>query len=486
MEITPGPKSLLDCPVEILRVIFSHDTSLAGLDSLSRTSRDIRVLTEPLLYSRIEWEWVRRERPPRVALLLRTLLHRPDLAAHVRVFAIRAKGWVIRYFHWEEAATLSGHPGLSDQEVEDAVRKASPDPSLAARWISEARALVMDAFVALLLAQLPGLTELILTCPLSRNMGMVGRLMLSGASHDHGRFRRLRSVQVDLDPDWNNRLENDDGMEDALAMFYLPSVRHIEAVIGNPRSTFAWPASTPEPSALTSLNLRGIREPHLADILKSTRSLTRLSWEWFKTPEMRRTSYVLDLDAVSAALGHVEATLAELIITADLSPGQAPELPRIEIRGAVESLRAMQRLESLQVPYIFLLGSAAVPHNHTRRLQDALPQTLRRLSLTNEMDCYQWHVNDEHGWSLEHQFDTISAWLQASRTATPLVHTLVLAEWKWDQWDSDMFIDLRDVGTACDVLVEYRWSRGWLHSAYQERFDASVAAKPACRQSHLG
>merc|ERR1711939_1143861 len=53
------------------------------LHKLSLVNKESRASCEPLLYSSIEWIWL-EDRPPPIVPFIRTILQRPELAAHVR------------------------------------------------------------------------------------------------------------------------------------------------------------------------------------------------------------------------------------------------------------------------------------------------------------------------------------------------------------------------------------------------------------------
>lgn len=74
-------------PVELWDLIFYHlaQKDLALLNSVCKT---LHVLTEPVLYAGIKWTEGKQSevslRRPKIHLLLRSLLNRPDLALHIK------------------------------------------------------------------------------------------------------------------------------------------------------------------------------------------------------------------------------------------------------------------------------------------------------------------------------------------------------------------------------------------------------------------
>lgn len=459
-------RGLLDCPTEIFNEIFGLDTSPADLASLCRTNKSVSILTEPLLYAKVEWEWLEADHPPPITLLLRTLLHRPDLATHVESLILRGETFIFSCKK-RKSPPLPSRPGLSDHEIENAIRKTTASEAntgLADQWISAARAGSMDAFVALLLVRLPRLARLVLETNFARDMDLVGRAVLCETTRSSGAsFRRLRSVDIFAREDWDATPTSIDNTEAALAMFYLPSVQHIRATVGSPKGAFGWPAQAPDPSTLTSLELFDIREPHLGELLKVTPCLRRLSWTWYKNPDMHHTSHIVDLDAISAALECVGETLTELDISADTDEGCGVDFPRLEFQGALDGLRKLRYLERLRIPLIFLMGSASAGLDaRRRRLEDVVPSTLRHVTLTHELGMNDCFVNGDHSWDDGDQFDKIASWLQASKVATPHLRSMdfEFGIWAPSGWNASMRDSLRRLGAEMGIKVECTYLSG--------------------------
>lgn len=490
MDYMPEPRwstSILDCPVEIFHAIFALDTSPADLASLCCASKSVNALAQPLLYSKIEWEWLEAARPPPITLLLGTLVRRPDLAAHVQHLVLRGETFIFSHRKKKSPPLPAGHRGLSDDDIASAIRKIIPttdvddddDTNLADDWLSAARAGRMDAFVALLLVHLPRLARLVLETNFARDMDMIGRAVLAHRSF----FQHLRSVDVFARHDWAVSPTHIDNTDAALSLFYLPCVAHMRVTIGSsPRSTFRWPAPfPPDPRHLTSLELLDIREPHLGEVLRATtktcggggggggNGLRSLAWTWYKSADVPHTSHVADLDAVCAALAEVGETLVALDISADTDEGcgggddgGGADVPRLEFHGGMEGLRArMGCLERLRAPLVFLLGPAgdeASRRRRRRRLEDVMPAAVRHVTLTHELGMSDCTVNGDHAWGDEDQFDRIVAWLRVSGLVTPRLRRLDLEDgsiWAPSGWDASMRERLRRIGDEVGVQVEY-------------------------------
>ncbi|KAK4107503.1 hypothetical protein N656DRAFT_802682 [Canariomyces notabilis] len=83
--------SLMDWPGEVQLSVLKH-LSCHDLGSLSLVSRGFRRLAEPCLYAGIVLTWSRDQAPP-LALLLRSLLERRELASHVRRLELLGTGF---------------------------------------------------------------------------------------------------------------------------------------------------------------------------------------------------------------------------------------------------------------------------------------------------------------------------------------------------------------------------------------------------------
>ncbi|KAB8228860.1 uncharacterized protein BDW43DRAFT_315499 [Aspergillus alliaceus] len=193
----------------------------------------------------------------------------------------------------------------------------------------------MDAFVTLLLSQLPRLRRLYLgqnffrECPL---MGMMLRSALCEETQDSHlpSFTHLQDVSA-VPPGLGlkfRRYTNVRNTADVLPLFYLPSVEQIWAFVDTP-VTFIWPGRyPPDPSRFASLDVTMLREGHLGQMLSVTRGLRKLQWDWYYRPDLedRFVTDIIDLDQIAADLSHVQETLADLTITAGTDFSQADHM----------------------------------------------------------------------------------------------------------------------------------------------------------------
>jgi hypothetical protein len=125
------------------------------------------------------------------------------------------------------------------------------------QWGQDLRRGKMDAFVALLLSRLHHLTRLVLGPHFTKETVLLGMLFSSAlcetSDHRLSTFHRLREVTYELKPDCLRAMSGRN-TADVLPFFYLPEVRLLSLALDNP-VTFSWPAHTPDPSTITSLNL---------------------------------------------------------------------------------------------------------------------------------------------------------------------------------------------------------------------------------------
>lgn len=432
---------------------------------MGRTNKALNIVAVPILYSSIEWAWLEEDRIPLIGFLLCTILNRPDLAAHVKSLTLRGSTFSLPPFTGKKPPLVpaSSRAGLrlNDDELESVISQATLDSALADSWIAAAREGRMDALVALLLIHLPQLTTLILETNFAKEKSMIGQVVLHECTSV---LQQLQTIKISLETDWDTRNTTIDNTDAVLAMFYLRKIRYIQAEIGNPPNLLKWPgAFTPDSSDLTSLDLYSKREPHLGEILKVTQNLTSLSWLWDYDPDLLHYSPVIDLDAISAALRHVHRTLTHLNISATTSEGDGVDFRRLTFPGSMDGLRDMQCLETLQAPFVFLLGVPG-PGAEERRLEDVVPSTLRHLTITQELGMWGCIVNDDFAWDDEDQFEKIASWLASpqscsSSTRRPYLQSMSLEFGTWSPlefglWGVEMQNRLRNLGGEICVDVE--------------------------------
>ncbi|PYI01921.1 hypothetical protein BO78DRAFT_378087 [Aspergillus sclerotiicarbonarius CBS 121057] len=455
-QAAPG---IISCPAEILDLVFQL-LSPADLRVFGRVNKAFRNYVEPLLYSKIQWTWLKAESPPPITLLVRKILCRPQLATYITNIHFESD----TFCRWS-FKVVPKIPFTSELNEPIAfIRKTGV--SYTDLWIQELCQGITDAWLALLLAQLPRLKCLYLSpnfTQQSKLIGMVLRSAIEPAYYGLPDFRHLRDVSFHLRVgDRSRKKRNDKNTTDVLPFFYLPSIQHLSASIENP-VIFTWPAAHLPVPNLTSLDLNFVREAHLGQLLSVTQNLKTLRWAWYFdiSVEDQFTTPIVDLDQIDTALSHVRDTLTDLTILAECGTGLDPFLPSIKTEGSLKSLVNFNKLKRLQIPLPFLVGFA---QDTTKRLQDVIPRNIEFLVITDNLKQQNQDVADRTGWPLweweDHVIiDLIRLWLEDWRACTPHLRGITLrlewTDWELDEWLPETTVQqLRDLGAQAGVEIE--------------------------------
>ncbi|PTB66494.1 hypothetical protein BBK36DRAFT_1169085 [Trichoderma citrinoviride] len=323
--------ALLVCPTEILNFIFKC-LPASSLHALCRISKGLRQVAEPLLYSGIELIWDTL-RPPTIIALLCTLQLRPQLASLVKKLSLQSPYKVIPPSISTEGADLHGF-------VATILGINAPFLDL---WIQESENRTMDAFVMLLLYFVRNITNLRLTGAFARENGLLDMMLRASLFANTA---------------------------DVLPLSHLSSVRSITAEIDN-TVVLEWPTYTPNPSNITTLDLKVLREGHLGRILATRKNLKTLKWEWSWEPYQTDgiNNHVINLHQITADLSFVQGTLESLQLSATVKLEHQDPRPRIN--GSLKCLEDVRNLRKLQVPQ---LG-----------LEDLMPKNIRHLTINEDM-----------------------------------------------------------------------------------------------------
>lgn len=448
--------ALTELPEELLRSCLQHLTP-AQLHATCSVSKLLRRLATPLFYSKIRFSWgeISTGKPqvePQLARLVRSIVHNPSLAHHIRTVDLQGGG-----FRWGSyrgktpRISVSGLGLLSSDAL-----PASVAPGLAAYvtlieatgvsdvalWVQELCNGSMDAFVALLLSQTQQLERLDIGPSFAnetRLLGMVFRAAVCQMDVPIQRLPYQRLTAVSFDLGWiDKRYRTYSSMQDALAFFYLPNIRHMYLFIENEPS-FAWPGimttginatvtCPPRPSSLLSLRLDQIREAHLDQVLSVTPLLQSLDWKWSYQPGIDpHNTPVVDLTKIAGMLSRVRNTLRELHITADSLPGIGGiEPPPVEIVGTLRALGDLPHLQELQIPLAFLVGFEPKP---ALRLANTVPTSIEALTITDDLV----QLLTRYRWDGDLVADLVEAFLQDLPRTHPNLRRLVM----WlidDEW----------------------------------------------------
>lgn len=470
------PTFIADLALELRLSIFgllpAHDIANAA-----RASKALHTALEPILYSRIALDWRWQHDPP-IALLLRTLLARPELADYVQHLHLKGTS-----FDWN--ALVVWRPEIPTINVDSLPRKeaaAAIDRMAVARsagdeWKDKLGQGNADALVALLVCLLPNLASLHLGSLFvieNTIFGQVLRQSLCDKGNTGGTqktlptFRKLRQVVFPKERQDAHRRDQCKNASDVLPLFYLPALESLTLFIDNPVE-FAWPAGVAAPiaSALTSLQLFRLREQLLGRILCATPHLKHLTWQCFYQNGLDRpmSQDTMDLDAIGAALAPVRESLVELVLDAltEIGPRDIDH-PFINTSGSLSGLLDMRSVKTLSVPWVFLMGFSPLEQ---RSLLGLLPGSLERLIVTRRLakhDAWKWEgplegYDEEDDEDLRIVTATIIAALQElDRARLPNLCSIVVA-WKPqpEERSPEQLKELENIHRNHGVRVEWKW-----------------------------
>ncbi|GAQ04048.1 hypothetical protein ALT_1369 [Aspergillus lentulus] len=421
------------------------------------------MIAEPFLYTQVQWTWTDSRNPP-IAQFLGTIVHRPELASSVQVMILNGDCFdPVLWEYRKKSPKLRVTEVVLDELVKRIERIQIP---YAEQWIQELRAGTMDAFVTLLLSQLPSLKRLYLGKNFTRESRLMGMFLRSALCEESQNshlpsFTHLQDVSV-VYPDLGiniRRFTNVRNTADVLPLFYLPSVKQITTLVDNPTATFMWPGKyPPNPSKLVSLDLKMLREGPLGQVLAVTQGLRKLQWEWYYRPDLKDHSVtdIINLDQITADLSHVQATLTDLSIMAlsDLSES-APEQPEVRFRGSFKAFSGLHKLQNLEVPIPFLLGFSPSEPNVVG-LGEALPNNIEWLTLTDDL-CLQREWEWEWEFEIEYLLRAVRSWLQDWKRFTPRLRGFRLLSRMTHEvqyWDNGLIEELRDIGAQTGIQIQ--------------------------------
>ncbi|PGH17918.1 hypothetical protein AJ79_00817 [Helicocarpus griseus UAMH5409] len=447
---------LLNIPEDVLRLILASLSS-ANLWAVCLTHTALRTLAEPFLYSHIQWIWDRSHNPP-IVPFLRTILRRPELALRVKSLILEGNTLGSSAYH-KNRHKYTKFP-VNETDLDELIKciKGMNVP-YSALWIHEIRAGTMDAFVALLLFQLPRLKRLQLSESFtnqSRLIGMVLRTRLCDEPKDSytPSFDQLQDVSsLYFDPGFYIRhYTAARNTADVLPFFYLPSVERITAAIDNP-TVFAWPAAhAPNPSRLASLDLAMIREGNLGHVLSVAKELKTLRWEWFYREDLQSglVTDIIDLDQIAADLSHVRETLTDLTIEAESGTLESDLQPHVRIKGKFRAFSDLNALKRLKVPLPLLMGLSPF-ESKANCLAETLPKGMESLTITDDL-----YLQERYEWEDFHLFEILQIWLQDWKISTPHLQEfhLYLKLMACGEWGPEMRERLKNLGVQVGIHVK--------------------------------
>ena len=419
---------LLGCNVDVIRLILGC-LAQADLHSVCLVHPSLRLLAEPLLYSAVELPYY-KSKPHLLVSLVRSILRRPELAAYIRTLS--CQGGDRPDTNWRKKLPKKR---VDEADLQEAVPFVS-GTSLPFRdkWIVELRQGTLDAYLALLLLQLPRLRRLSLGPVFfteSELMGLVLRSILDGPRSDwlgvdvSRCLHELRTVSL-IRGRWYYEVRTNRNTESTLPFFYLPSLEEMIVSIDNPLApALPWPTiQLPAAASLISLSISGaMRESHLGQLLAVTPCLRFLRWTWRFIPdhEDQYNNPLIDLDQLIPALAHVRETLTELTILAECFDADfGPYPPLLRVQGSMRPLAGFDRLTKLFIPLVFFTGFSLPAREQVGR---CLPYNLEELTLADDL-----YIDSDFNerWDKAGHTGIIVTWLEDMESLTPRLRKLCL------------------------------------------------------------
>ncbi|KAL7893893.1 hypothetical protein HDV63DRAFT_384577 [Trichoderma sp. SZMC 28014] len=441
-------KSLSDCPVEIMHSILEC-LPAASLRNICLVSRALHDVAEPLLYADLVLIWLGGDRPPSFVLLLQNFRQRPHLAKYVQRLnfteGYTRDGWRISVDSSELASLI--------EIVEDI------NPPFRDLWIQELENGTPDAFIMLFLSLVPNITYLHLSGKFCDDNRLLGRMLRASLCQtvdcNLPRFQHLQKVYMNIQDEAPIRHPGMQNTADVLSLFYLPAARSISAVIDNP-AVFTWPADAPNPSLLTSLHIRGVREGNLGHILATTKNLKTLEWQWRYMPVLRNetNTEIINLDQIAKDLSFVKDTLEDLRLLGAVSsdPELDDDLPWLQFQGSLKPLRRFEKLQKLLIPQQFLTGFSP-PDDHLGSLEDMMPKNIHHLTITDDMSWLEQSV-----MSNGNLFMLFADWWRNLQIHTPYFNSLKLETMQIEEaWCAGREYDLDGMCDHFGIQVEYSY-----------------------------
>ncbi|QPC73172.1 hypothetical protein HYE68_003924 [Fusarium pseudograminearum] len=403
------PMSFLDCPVEV-KLLIAEFTSQSDLARLSLTCHALHNLTEPLIYSSVKFEWVRKFHPPITQLmqLLRTLLERPNLCSLVRHADFEGFSYITeglpyrRYRSYRPDPPPPVIPELPADQLSAAIAKTHVSKAVAEKWREMVQSGSPEASAAVLVSLLSNLQRLCLSANWTNDTHFLGHMLRAALCEkpepapEAGlpSFTSLKRVSLALAIDDMHHLDPSN-TADALALFYLPNIETLSVSIDNP-TNFTWPSSSPpKPTSLTSLEIFRLRECRLAPVLSAATNLKKLKYHWMYRPDLDRevNKETVMLGVLSDALLETKDSLEELEINAKSVPAywdEEDEPPDVTFHGSISRLREMHKLKNLYIPWTFLTGMKGFSSG-PGLIGAAVPPNVEHLEFGS---FFQWHEDD--------------------------------------------------------------------------------------------
>ncbi|KAI9877136.1 MAG: hypothetical protein M1830_004711 [Pleopsidium flavum] len=447
-------------PVELWDLILHHvaQKDLATLNSVCET---LHILTEPLLYAEIRWTEGEpsevSQRSPRIHLLLRSILNRPELAFHIKHAHFRS---YFVFMHWEQPNLIpslwqddgvgSGFTPKEMATAEGLIERAKLCPKK--EWREELQRGASDVIIAILLSQLSKLERLDLEVPGQTDerplVGSIFRQALTSAPSALGlpRFESLKAVDVSVDGRniycFHPKIDFD---TQVASLFDLPAVESLTISWLAPEPPI-WPGRQPITPTLTTLIFKNSRldENILGQLLAATPNLKRLECP---------LAYDVEIDEycrcakLRSALEQIETTIESLTISVKFwSSGEKDETWGLYpgVVGSIGSMKEYTRLKHLEMPLVVLLGWYP---DYAPWLWDVLPEQLETICCRDDMTIFETYK-----WSREEMLEEFTDYLSGASVLKEF--TLSLREARWgERYDSELRQVCEAAGVACRIVA---------------------------------
>lgn len=393
-----------DLPTDVFSIILEYLGRHHYLDVI-RVSKSFYQEGLPFLYRDIKFEATKsRNCARRLAFLLRTLLERPQLSSHVRIFKLRGPlpFWT-KYNPWPEDAQKAGPASVNLWGLKGCTTLSKAQKVFASNQIysfvdesmhkeqDQFKNRSKDALATLVLTRFAQLK----TLDLGDGFLMHSLFLPQILKRADRLFPKLEHVVLgDKRFDPENSVSYID-LDLIRPIFYSDTVQKFEYLMTQPwQLTWNRPAA-PRSESLTMLRLfrTNITRGTLAQLLHATPNLKRLHYEQeilfnANTPTAPPLSPYLNLDGLNIALSNLKNTLEECKLTLSLAPGslspaeiklQGLQFPAMQ--GTLAVLKEMRHLVTVDIPMVMFLGWAP---DFAASLSEVLPWGLRHLTLRDD------------------------------------------------------------------------------------------------------
>ena len=390
-----------DLPLDLLPYILDY-LPKKDFCSLIRVCKSLHKEITPYLYHDISFT-ARNSRgcAQRLALLLRTLLEQPQLAAHI---------WAFRLFgtqqHWNkenewpksrkpQTVNLWGLESVTILSKAQMILTTNQFYQLVDEEMhsspAQFRGRSKDALAILVLTRCTKLTTLEI------GDGFLVHSLFLPQIIKRANMLLPKMSHIVLG---DKKTSSDDGvtymdLDLIRPVFYLNTVNVFEWKMSQPWK-FEWKQPHPPRSeSLTTLHLfrTHINRDTLSQLLKGTPNLKNFNYEHEVPFNKSNAASVLvhqylNLTGLNEALSHVKDTLEECRLSLALAPGSLSPVEILEtpwefppIQGTLTVLKSMKNLKRVELPMVMFLGWYV---GFAARLEEVLPSGITHLTLRDD------------------------------------------------------------------------------------------------------